>query len=168
MKVYKASEDEIDQRLALDKRKTKAAFCRGFESESEIPFGFYDQQDKIRDGLEKEFFEKFDDGVDRSNLVPWKGYISHTFFYFPAELICSERIIIELSSEILDDKLLGVILAYLEKASPQYCVIAAVFSGRNLTGQNYIGRFVINLEEIAVEESLVEVWSKQVQFMTIE
>ena len=37
-----------------------------------------------------------------------------------------------------------------------------------MKGINYVGRFVLNLEEIAVEESLVEIWSRQVQFLTIE
>jgi hypothetical protein len=168
MKVYKASETEIDQRLALDKRKAKAAFCRGFESDSELPVGFCDLQDKIRDGLEAEFWGKFDDGKERPKVDNYGLPVFHAHFFFPAELISSERIIIELNREILDDKLLGVILAYLEKSAPQYCVIAAVCTGKGMEGINYAGRFVINLEEIAVEESLVEVWSKQVQFMTIE
>jgi hypothetical protein len=168
MKVHRASEAEIDERLALDKRKSKAAFCRGFETESEIPFGFCDLQDKIRDGLEKEFFAKFDDGIDRSNLPSRKLVGSHSFFYFPAELIRSERIIIEMNAAILDDRLLGAILAYLEKSQSRYCVIAAVYSEKKMKGSNYLGRFVINLEEIAVEDSLVETWLKQVRFMEIE
>jgi len=168
MKVYQAKTPDIDQRLLLDKRKSKIAFCRNFDSESDIPAGFYEQQDKIRDDLEKEFFAKFNDGKDRSELPTWKWSTSHELFYFTAELINSERIIIELSSEILNDRLLGVILSYLEKFSPQYCVIAAVCSGKNMLGKNYIGRFVINLQEIAVEESLVEIWSKQVRFLEIE
>jgi hypothetical protein len=168
MKVYRASEDEIDKRLALDKRKSKAAFCRGFESDSEIPSGFCDLQDKIRDGLEKEFFTQFDDGIDRSNLEPRKLRRSYTLFYFPAELIRSERIIIEISSDLLDDRLLGIILAHLERCQSRYCVIAAVYLGRKIVGANYLGRFVLNLEEIAVEDSLVETWSKQVRFLEIE
>jgi hypothetical protein len=92
---------------------------------------------------------------------------SHAHFYFPAELISSERIIIELSSEILSDKLLGLILNYLEKCESKYCVIAAVYSGK-IVGENWLGRFVINLEEIAVEESLAKTWSRKVQFLPIE
>ena len=76
--------------------------------------------------------------------------------------------IIELNSEILNDRLIGLILSYLEKFSPRYCVIAAVFSGRDMKGKNYIGRFVVNLEQIAVEEPLAGLWSKQVQFLEIE
>jgi hypothetical protein len=37
-----------------------------------------------------------------------------------------------------------------------------------LSSNDYIGRFVINLDEIAVEESLADTWSKQVKFMEIE
>jgi hypothetical protein len=170
MKVYGASEAEIDRRLALDKRKFEAAFCRGFnpKSEVEITPNFCDFQDKIRDGLEQEFFARVGDGIDRSKLDTWKLSGSHPFFYFPAELIPSERIIIELSSEILDDRLLAVILAYLERCQFPYCVIVAVFSGGKMTGKNYLGRFVVNLEEIAVEKSLVETWSKKVRFLEIE
>jgi hypothetical protein len=168
MKVYAASEAEIDHRLMLDKRKAPAAFCKNFQSESEVPIGFYDLQDKIRDGLEGEFFAKFGDGKDRSRLEPWRLSGSHNCFFFPAELISSERIIIELNSEILNDKLIGVLLSSLERMPSAYCAIVAVFSGERMKGSNYRGRFVINREEIAVEESLVETWSKQVQFMEIE
>jgi len=37
-----------------------------------------------------------------------------------------------------------------------------------IEGSKYVGRFVINLDEIAVEASLAEIWSKQVLFMAIE
>ena len=168
MKVSRASETDIDRRLALDAGQAKEAFCRNFESDAEVPAGFYDLQDEIRKGLRKEFWEKYDDGKDRSKLKPWQLATSHELFFFPGDLINSERMIIELSSEILHDSLIGLILSYLEKFSPTYCVMVAVCSGRNMKGSNYIGRFVINLKEIAVEESLVEVWSQQVQFMEIE
>lgn len=168
MKVCKISEADLDRRLRLDKRTANEAFCRNFDVEADIPVGFFDQQDRIRNNLEKEFFVKFDDGKNRSKLPSWKWATSHELFFFPAELIGSERIIIELSSEILDDRLLGVILSYLETFSPPYCVIAAVYLGRNMDGKDYVGRFVINLDEIAVEESLTAIWSRQVQFLPIE
>ena len=52
MNVRIASEKELDDRLQLDKRSDDAAFCRVFESEDELPAGFFDQQDAIRDGLD--------------------------------------------------------------------------------------------------------------------
>ena len=36
MKICRLSEEEIDQRLLLDRRKTPLAFCRNFESESDL------------------------------------------------------------------------------------------------------------------------------------
>jgi len=35
-----------------------------------------------------------------------------------------------------------------------------------IEGSKYVGRFVINLDEIAVEASLAEIWSKQVSPVT--
>lgn len=166
MKIYKSSEKEIDERLRLDKRKNSKAFCRYFDSEEELPAGFYDLQDKIRDGLEKVFWENFDDKADRSQLPSWRKPMNK-FFFFSAELLISERIIIELSIEILDDKLIGLIMSYLEKYASSYCVIGAVHS-EEIKGEKYIGRFVINLDEIAVEESLADIWARQVKFMEIE
>jgi len=167
MKIYRATEKQIDERLALDKRRDSSAFCRGFDTEAELPLGFCDLQDKIRDGLEAEFWVKFDDGKDRSNLRPYQLAGAQDFFFFPAELIMSERILIEMSHEILGDKLLGLIMAYLEKCPSRYCVILAVCRGE-IIGSNYVGRFVINQDEIAVKESLCETWSKQVKIMEIE
>jgi hypothetical protein len=92
----------------------------------------------------------------------------HENFFFPADPINSERIIIEINNKILNDMLLGIILSFLSKSAPQYCLIAAVCTGKNMKGTNYVGRFVISVEEIAVEESLAEIWSKQVQFLEIE
>jgi hypothetical protein len=164
MKIYKASEKEIDQRLLLNRRQDIRGFCHNFDSE--IPAGFYELQDKIRDGLDKEFRANFDDGVDRSHLKPWEMWM-HTLFFFNPDEINSERIIIEMGKEILGDKLIGLILAYLEKCPSRYCVIGSV--SEKLEGDNdYIGRFIINLDEIAVEESLADTWSKQVKFMEIE
>jgi hypothetical protein len=138
MKICRLSEEEIDQRLLLDSRETSLAFCRNFESELDLPHGFFGQQDRIRDGLEMEFFAKFDDGKDRSKLESWELATSHEQFFFPAEPINSERMIIELSSEILNDKLIGLILSYLEKFAPQYCVITAVCLGQNMEGKNIL------------------------------
>ena len=169
MKIHRASEVDIDRRLTLDKRKTKEAFCRNFyESDTMIPIGFCELQDKIRDGLEAEFWAKFDDGKESPKVDNYGLATLHDCFFFPADPINSERIIIELNSEILNDALIGLILSYLEKAAPNYCIIVAVCTGKNMKGINYVGRFVLNLEEIAVEESLVEIWSRQVQFLTIE
>lgn len=165
MKIYSVSEKEIDERLKLDKRHAFQAFCRNFNLEDELPFGFYDLQNQIRDGLENVFQKKFDDGIDKSHLKPWKK--ENIFFYFPAELIPSERVIIEISNEILQDKLVKIIINYLEKCPYRYCIIAAVYGGMQ-KGSKYIGRFLINLDEIVVEESLAAVWSSQMKCMKIE
>jgi|HubBroStandDraft_1064217.scaffolds.fasta_scaffold478335_2 hypothetical protein len=79
----------------------------------------------------------------------------------------SERIVIELTDNIIGDKLLGVIMAYLEKCTARYCVIGVVYN-EETKGNNYIGRFVINRDEIAVEESLAGLWSRQVKIMEID
>jgi hypothetical protein len=157
MKVYKADEEEIDQRLKLDRRQDSIAFCRYFKSEKELPEGFYDLQDKIRNGLEETFNSAYDNG----------GTWDWNLFYFSAELLISERILVEISDEILNDKLVGLIMSYLEKCPAKYCVILAVYRGMH-RGSDYLGRFIINFDEIAVETSLCEVWSKQVPFMEVE
>jgi hypothetical protein len=59
VKVYTASEDEMDERLNLDKRRNSRAFCVCFNTLDEAPAGFYDRQNELRDGLEKEFLGKF-------------------------------------------------------------------------------------------------------------
>jgi hypothetical protein len=166
VKIYKASEREIDDRLALDKRRDTRAFHRCFEPEEELPVGFYDLQDKIRDGLEKEFWANFDDGVDHSRLPSWRKP-TNTFFFFSAELLNCEQVGIEMSREILGDKLIDLITSYLEKCPFNYSVVAAVYNGK-IEGDKYLGRFVINLDEIAVEESLADSWSKQVKLLKLE
>lgn len=166
MKIYKISEGELNERLELDKRKNHRAFCICFKTLGEAPDGFYDLQRKISDGLEKEFRANFDDGVDRSHWTPWQMW-EHNFFYFNGDMFGSERIVIEMSKEILGDKLIGLILSYLEKCPSRYCVTISVYESME-RGTGYLGRFVINLDEIAVEEPLAGIWSKQVEFMEIE
>ncbi len=169
MKIYKISEAELDHRLKLDKKISKGAFCYNYyESDEMIPAGFCELQDKIRNGLEAQVVAKFGDAGVILELDSFGLPIMHENFFFPADPVNSERIILELNCKILSDNLIGLILSYLEKLSSHYCIIAAVFSGKGMKGTNYIGRFVVNLEEIAVEESLAEIWSKQVQFLAIE
>jgi hypothetical protein len=166
MKIYKGNEKELEERLALDKRREPKAFYRYFGSEEELPTAFHDLQDRIRDGLEKELWTNFEDGVDQSKNPSWRKP-TNKFFFFSAELMNCELVKLEMSHEILGDKLIGIILSYLEKCPSRYSVVAAVYRGMQ-KGSEYLGRFVINLDEIAVEESLVETWSKQVNFMPIE
>jgi hypothetical protein len=166
MKVHKISEREMDERLALDKRHDHKAFYRYFGTEEELPAEFHDLQDRIRDGLEKEFWINFEDGADHSKIPSWRQP-SNKFFFFPAELMNCELVKLEMSDEILGDKLLGIIMSYLEKCAPGYGINIAVYR-EVIEGSGYIGRFVTNLDEIAVEESLAESWSKRVKFMPIE
>lgn len=44
MKTYKISENELDERLELDKRKNHRAFCVCSQTLEEAPDGFYDLQ----------------------------------------------------------------------------------------------------------------------------
>ncbi len=166
MKIYKLIEQDIDERLALDKRRDTRAFSRCFESGERLPAGFYDLQDKIRNDLEIEFWTNFDDGIDRSKLASWKAPVNELFF-FSADLIHCEQIRIEIGKEILGDKLIGLIMSYLEKCPSRYSMVVAVYTGME-KGSEYLGRFVINSEEIAVESSLCDVWYKQVRFIEIE
>ncbi len=87
-------------------------------------------------------------------------------FYFNTDMFGSERLVFEINDAILGDKLLGLVLSYLEKKCPRFCFLAAVYE--NYDSQKYLGRFVVNLEEIAVEETLAGTWSKQVKFMPVE
>jgi hypothetical protein len=168
MRIYKISEVDLDRRLILDKKISKAAFCCNYyESDEMIPAGFCELQDKIRDGLEAQVVAKFGDPdvvLESDNFgLP----IMHEKFFFPADPINSERIIIEINYKIVNDELLEIIKSFLSKSAPQYCLIVAVYTGKSMNGPNYIGRFVINVEEIAIEESLAETWSKQVQCFPI-
>lgn len=166
MKVYAASEEEIDTRLALDKRRDARAFHAFYLGDENPPAGFCDLQDKIRDGLEQEYWRNFDDDIDRSQIPSWITP-SHSQFFFSAEPLSCELIIVEMSHVILGDKLLGIIMAYLEKCPRRYSVNTAVYKGE-ITGSNYLGRFVINREEIAVETSLSDIWCQQIKFMELE
>jgi hypothetical protein len=166
VKVYTISESELDERLNLDKRRNNRAFCLCFDSLDEAPADFYKLQDKIRDGLEKEFWASFQEGKEPPRYK-WETSPTNKWFFFDGDMHGSERMVIELADNIIGDKLLGIIMAYLEKSAPSYCVVGEVFRGE-LTGKNYKGRIVINCEEIAVEESLVQLWTKQVHYMEIE
>jgi hypothetical protein len=163
MKIHKVSEKELDERLELDKRQNSRAFCICFKSLEEAPKEFYELQDKIRNGLQREFWLNFDNGADCLRRRPWDS----KNFFLNTDMFGSERIIADMSKEILGDKLIGLIMSYLEKCPSRYCVVASVLESME-RGANDIGRFVMNLEEIAVEESLADTWSKQVKFMEIE
>jgi hypothetical protein len=155
----------MDERLNLDKRRDRRAFCVCFESLDEAPEGFYERQDELRDGLEKEFWMAFPEGKEPPQFQ-WASP-TNKWFYFDGDMHGSERIEIELTDNIIGDKLLGVIMAYLEKGATGYCVVGVVYNEEQ-KGNNYIGRFVLNRDEIAVEKSLAGLWSRQVKFMEIE
>lgn len=163
MRIYQISKKELDERLELDKRQNGRAFCICFKSLEEAPKEFYKLQDKIRNGLQEEFWLNFDNGAELLRRKPWDS----KNFYFNTDMFGSERIIVDMSKEILGDKLIGLIMSYLEKCPSRYCVVASVLESMD-RGANDIGRFVINLEEIAVEESLADTWLKQVKLMEIE
>ncbi len=165
MKVFKASEKQLDQRLALDKRHDDRAFYRYFEPKENLPDGYYDLQDRIRHELEKIFWDNFDDGIDRSNQKPWK--VRSNNFFFPAELRNYEQIQIEMSNRILGDRLIGLLMRYLEKCDSEYCVLGSVYDGE-ITGSKYVGRFLVNRHQIVVEETLARTWASKVRFMEIE
>jgi hypothetical protein len=160
MKIYTASEKEISQKF------NSQWFCKVFKTLEEAPEGFYDLQDKIRDGLEKEFWVSFPEGEDRSPRPSWQSP-SHNWFCFNTDMFGSEHITIEMTKEILEDKLIGIVLSYLEKCPSRYCVILDVYDNM-MKGSEYIGSVIMNLKEIAIEETVAEVWSKQIKFMEIE
>jgi hypothetical protein len=163
LKTYKISKQELDERLKLDKRQDSRGFRLSFRTLDEAPEGFYDLQRKISDGLQKEFWLNFDNGAEHLLRNPWDS----KNFFFNGDMFGSERIVLEMSKEILGDKLIGLILSYLEKNAPSYCLTASVYENME-KGSEYLGRFVINLEEIAIEESLADTWLKQLKFMEIE
>lgn len=165
MKVYIASGQEIDRRLNLDKRRHPEGLCNNLADE-EISEAFYDLQDTIRDGLEKVFWEHFDDGISRSSYQPWETGAMHTLFSFESDMIGSELMIIQVNTEIMGDKLIGLILSYLDKHQ-NYCVAVGAYNGA-LKGSQYLGRFVISLDKIIVEDSLCALWTKRVHFWEIE
>lgn len=166
MKIYTATGHELDERLELDKRQNSRAFCVCFNSLEEAPDEFYDLQSRIVDRLEEKFAESFgDDGVDRSQFESWE-MPTYEWFCFNTDMIGSERIEVEIADNILGDRLLGIVVDYLERVAPQYCVVAEVYK-REIVGENYIGRFVVTIDEIAIEESLVTIWTKQVKSLEI-
>jgi hypothetical protein len=163
--VYTATEKEIDERMNLDKRQNSRAFYLCFKTLEEAPEGFYDRQNELRDGLEKEFWESYKEGKEEPRYK-WANP-DNKWFYFDGDMYGAERIDIELTDNIIDDKLLGIVMAYLEKNAPNYCVIGAVYKDE-MTGKNYMGRFIVTTDEIVVEGSLAELWAKQVRIMEIE
>ncbi len=163
MKIYKINEQELDEKLELDKRSNQRGFRTVFNSLEEAPDGFYDLQNQIRNGLQQVFWLAFDKGVEDLPDKPWDS----KYFYFNTDIFGSESLVVEMSKEILGDKLIGLIMSYLEKCSSRYCLIASVYESME-RGAVYLGRFVINLDEIAVEEALVDTWFKQVRVMEIE
>ncbi|MCE0498556.1 MAG: hypothetical protein LV481_11480 [Methylacidiphilales bacterium] len=163
MKICKITEKELDERLELDKRRDSRGFRISYDSLEEAPDGFYDLQNKIRDGLQREFWLVFDNGTEHLRSNPWDS----NFFYFNTDMFGSERLVVEMSKEILGDKLVGLVMSYLEKCARSYCVTASVYENME-RGAEYLGRFVINLDEIAVEEALADIWSKQVKVMEID
>lgn len=165
MKTYKISQSELDERLELDKRKNHRAFCICFKTLEEAPKGFYDLQRKISGGLEKELCANFEEGYEAPRYE-WANP-SNKWFFFNGDMFGSERIVIEISKEILGDKLISLILSYLEKNAPSYCLTADVYESMERQSQ-FLGRFVVNLVEIAIEESLSDIWTMQVKFMEIE
>jgi hypothetical protein len=163
MKIHKITKKNLDERLELDKRQDNRGFRISFKTLEEAPEGFYDLQRKICDGLQKEFWLAFDNGAEHLRRNPWDS----TNFFFNSDMFGSERLVVEMSKEILNDKMIGLVLSYLEKNAPSYCLTASVYENME-KGSEYLGRFVINLDEIAVEESLADTWSKQIKFMLIE
>src|ERR1700744_3381814 len=159
MKVYTASEKEISEKFE------NQGFCKVFQTLESAPEGFYELQNEIGDGLEKEFWANFAEGYEAPRYK-WANP-TNKWFYFNGDMFGSEQIVVEMSKEILGDKLIGLILSYLEKNASSYCVTLSVYE--SMEGKSdYIGAFIINMDEIAIEESLADVWSKQIQFIEIE
>src|ERR1700744_4977727 len=128
MKIYKISEAELDHRLKLDKKISKGAFCYNYyESDEMIPAGFCELQDKIRNGLEAQVVAKFGDAGVILELDSFGLPIMHENFFFPADPINSERLIVEINYKILNDELLEIIKSFLSKSAPQYCLNVAVY-----------------------------------------
>src|ERR1043165_3289869 len=111
MNAHKVTEQEIDTRLNLDRNVDQNGFCRNFYGNDSPPANFYQEQDTIRDGLERTLNCHYENGDD------WN------LFFMPADFIPSERIIVEISNEILANNLIQLILNYLKETSPGYCVI---------------------------------------------
>jgi hypothetical protein len=111
MKIYKITEQELDERLEFDKRRNSRGFRISYDSLEGAPPGFYDLQNKIRNGLQKEFWLAFDNGTEHLRNKPWDSKL----FYFNTDMFGSERLVVEINKEILNDKIIGLTLAYLEK-----------------------------------------------------
>lgn len=167
MKVYSITENEIEQRLQLDARVDSGAFCKSYNSSSEVPADFYYAQNELRNSLEEVFWQNFDDGIDRSGVRSWEREAMSTLFYFVSDLIGAEQIAIQISEKILSDKSIGVILSYLAKQSSDYAVILIVHEG-SLDEDNQIGCIVVNQYEIAIDERLTDLWREHVKWFDIE
>ena len=157
MKVFRASENEFDTRLELDRRKVNAAFFVRYDSESEVPTGFYEQQHQFRDGLQLKFWAEFDNNSAYVSKRPWES----KSFFFNEDSFNFESIFVEIAVKILGDKLLHLVSSYLGESGSGYCLIVAVHTSMEREA-GYLGRFAMNSKEIMIEESLAEIWSKQV------
>ncbi len=119
MKVLKFSENDLDERLDLDRRRDRRAFCICFETLEEAPKEFYDFQFETGEGLSQEFWKHFEGENQQVPSKSWKSKMAENFC-FNTDMFGSERLVFEINHTILGDKLLGLVLSYLEKNVPAF------------------------------------------------
>jgi len=143
-------------RLELDKRQDRRAFCVCFKTLEEAPKEFYELQDKIRNGLQREFCWTLT--MEQSICVGSRGIQINSFQYryvwFGALVVWYE------SRRFLRDKLIGLIMSYLEKfPSPLLCGWNSF--GNMERGSELLADLSSILMKLPLKNRLLILWSKQ-------
>ena len=74
---------------------------------------------------------------------------------------------LEIIKAILDKELIGFLQLFLSENSQDHCILIDVYDHPNLfgdAGKYYLGKIVVTVKEIVVEDTLVDTWDNQVGF----
>jgi hypothetical protein len=114
-----------------------------FSSETEEK-EFYALQDSLRVKLEKMLTSSFGANIFVSDRL-WPN----------------ESFKVDMSQQILSPQLIAADLSFLQSEAPSHCIVSAVYRDLEVIGSSYFGRILISEREIAVEESLKNIFKKQ-------
>lgn len=120
---------------------------------------FFKRCQFIGEAEEKEFFETQDNLQRKLEKTLTSIYGSNVFV--SDRLWSNESLKIEMAQQILSSRLIEAILSFLKEEAPTYCIVSAVYRDLEVIGSPYLGRILISEREIAVEESLKEIFKEK-------
>ena len=139
----------------MDQYGESGRFCRIYERD-EIPENFvekhYEANGLLEDILMLRHGEKY-------------VYINH-------DMNPAHQLLIEITSSILDEALLHTLFQFLNAHAKEYCVYVSVYDFIEFpdvgAGKRYVGRVMLNLREIAVEETLKKLWERKIGLIELK